>query len=400
MKILSRQDLFKKLSAIIASRAIETIPKLVLLEVLSFFEADEGAIYTKSKEEGFTLLTHDHCRVQDTCCLRKESYYEKSVVESLSRTKQTALFERVKEAQEKGDLPTMANACKALAYTPLLIDEEVIGIIILSWCGEKRFKEYDEELLETIGNIVGIGLYNGKLIDSLKKREEQLQFVLQALIHAKEEEGKRISRELHDEVGQDLTSISLRLKMLQDETDLETIYDRLNGLRILVTETLSEVQRISMDLRPTALDDLGLIPSLRWYIEQFRVDNPIEIQFHSPRKLEALTPEVEMVIYRVILEGLMNISRHSKARTAEVVLAVERECLTVDIRDDGIGMDSSPSKAWGLGILGMQERIKAQDGQLHIQSEPDKGTHLRVFLPYPRGDKSSSAMKGRINDGG
>lgn len=384
MKILSRQDLFKKLSSIIASKAIEAIPSLILIEILAFFEADEGAIYTRSHDEGFTLLTHEHCRAQNSCCLRKELYYEKAVVESLSLTKQTALLEDVKDAQGKGDLPMMANACQALAYTPLLIDEEVMGMIILSWCGEKKFKKYDEELLETIGNIVGIGLYNGKLIDSLRKREEQLEFVLQALIHAKEEEGKRISRELHDEVGQDLTSISLRLKMLQDETDLETIYDRLNGLRILVTETLSEVQRISMDLRPAALDDLGLIPSLRWYIEQFRVDNSIEIRFHCPRKLEALTPEVELVIYRVILEGLTNISRHSKARTAEVSLAVAEGLLTVDIRDDGIGMASSSSKVWGLGILGMQERIKAQDGQLHIQSERDQGTHLRVSLPYPR----------------
>ena len=170
---------------------------------------------------------------------------------------------------------------------------------------------------------------------------------MRAAIDAQEIERKRLSRELHDEIGQAITAILVRLKTLQDETDLELIQDRLNGLRYITAHTLEEVRRLSSDLRPAVFDDLGLVPAIRWYIDTYCSNTGLQINFQTNNIEERLPGDLETAIYRAVQEGLTNISRHAQAKTADILLQLKKDEIILVISDDGKGMQPlSYSNGW------------------------------------------------------
>lgn len=221
---------------------------------------------------------------------------------------------------------------------------------------------------------------NNHLITDMRQKEDELRLALRRAVDYQEEERKRISRELHDEIGQALTSILIRLKSLQDATDLEVIADRINGIRSLASQTIEEMRRLSMDLRPAALDNLGIIPALRWYIGQSMEQNEIEIQFIAPERMERLPPEVEIVLYRVAQEGLNNAIRHSQAKHIEVKLDHTPRFVWLSIRDNGHGFDPDTLHR-GLGLVGVRERVELLKGNCRIDTQRGNGTRLWVEIP-------------------
>ena len=235
------------------------------------------------------------------------------------------------------------------------------------------------DLLRQQGEAQRLCQENGRLLADLHAKNARLQYLLRHATTAQEEERKRLARELHDETGQALTSILLRLKVLQDETDLEVIQDRLNGLRYLTSQTLEEVRRLSVDLRPAALDDLGLVPALRGCVQRYAERSDVEMVFSAPTALARLSPEVEIILYRAVQEGLTNIVRHARARHASV--SVERcgTTLRLLVVDDGVGFTYDAST--GNGLAGMRERVLMAGGTLSIASQPGAGTRILIELP-------------------
>jgi len=225
---------------------------------------------------------------------------------------------------------------------------------------------------------------NNRLITETRQKEAELRLALKRAVDSQEEERKRISRELHDEIGQALTSILIRLKSLQDVTDLEVITDRINGIRYLASQAIEEMRRLSMDLRPAALDNLGIIPALRWYIGQSMEQNQIEIQFIAPERMERLPPEVEIVLYRVAQEGLNNAMRHSQAKRIEVKLDLTPRFIWLSISDNGQGFDADTLHR-GLGLVGVRERVELLKGQCRIDTQRGKGTRLWIEIPLAEG---------------
>lgn len=221
---------------------------------------------------------------------------------------------------------------------------------------------------------------NNRLITETRQKEAELRLALRRAVDSQEEERKRISRELHDEIGQALTSILIRLKSLQDVTDLDVIADRINGIRYLASQTIEEMRRLSMDLRPAALDNLGIIPALRWYIGQSMEQNQIEIQFIAPERMERLPPEVEIVLYRVAQEGLNNAIRHSQAKHIEVKLDHAPRFVWLSISDNGQGFDAATLHR-GLGLVGVRERVELLKGQCRIDTQRGNGARLWVEIP-------------------
>ncbi len=224
---------------------------------------------------------------------------------------------------------------------------------------------------------------NRHLLAEVSANSGRLQQLLRHATSAQEAERRRLARELHDETGQALTSILLRLKVLQDETDVDVIHDRLNGLRYLTSQTLEEVRRISMDLRPTALDDLGLVPAIRAGVTQYAERGSIDITLTAPTGLGRLSPEVEIVLYRAVQEGLTNVMRHAQARRAWVTLERRVDCVHLSIIDDGIGLDPA-RRGNGLGLEGMRERVLMAGGTLRVDAPESGGT--RVVIEIPVGD--------------
>lgn len=246
-------------------------------------------------------------------------------------------------------------------------------------------RESRAALLEQQAASQQLCLENSRLLAEVRANSERLQQLLRHATNAQEAERKRISRELHDETGQALTSILLRLKVLQDEQDVDVIHDRLNGLRYLTSQTLEEVRRLSMDLRPTALDDLGLAPAVKGYVQQFAERSGIETSFSAPTILARLSPEVEIAVYRAVQEGLTNVMRHADAHHVGVSLAQTPDRISLTITDDGVGMDQDALAGGGLGLAGMRERVMMAGGTLRVATQPGLGTRILIELPLGQG---------------
>lgn len=221
----------------------------------------------------------------------------------------------------------------------------------------------------------------------LERSNELRTELLHKVVSAQEDERQRISRELHDETGQALTSLLVQLKILDNCTTLEEVQDQVKGIRHLTLRTLHEVRRLAADLRPAALDDLGLISALEGYIDDYANKSGLHVDF-QPRNMESerLPRDMEIVLYRVIQESLTNILRHANAAHVSVVIERQTTRLHLSVIDDGCGFDMERMlgmKNRGLGLLGMQERIELLGGTLMFDSRPGQGTRVAVELSLP-----------------
>jgi signal transduction histidine kinase len=204
--------------------------------------------------------------------------------------------------------------------------------------------------------------------------------VLRRLDRAREEEVKRLAHELHDEAGQMLAVVHLDLDRVANELP-PGFRDRLEPVRARLRDVELQLRRISHEMRPTALDDLGLLPALRFLGEGVarRASITVRVEDELDRRL---SPEVETVLYRAVQEALTNVARHAEATRVTVRLEHEDGLVVLSVTDDGVGFD--PGRAGdgaGLGITGMRERLASIGGTLEIRSTPGKGTMLRAPIP-------------------
>ncbi len=218
---------------------------------------------------------------------------------------------------------------------------------------------------------------------------EDLQRLSAQLMNAQEAERKRISRELHDELGQALTAMRINLASL--ESDLLPTLSAANGEKLVETgrlldEILDHVRELSLAFRPTMLDELGLVPTLRWYADRYAKRLGIEVEFEASGLENRLPTEIETALYRVVQEALTNIARHAQARRVHLHLARKGSKVTASIQDDGAGFDLEKRTATGppdsgAGLIGMRERIALLGGTFSLQAAPGRGTRLSVVVP-------------------
>lgn len=262
----------------------------------------------------------------------------------------------------------------------LRVKGESIGTLSVGYQIPRQISRTRLAWFEAMTNLISVSLYNAQLLTDLHAKQAALQEAWKAVTDVQEMERSRLSRELHDEVGQALTSLMLRMKALQSETDVEMIGDRLNGLRYLTGKTLEEVRRISMDLHPVVFDELGLIPAIRSYVRECATWARVEITFEIRGTVVQLRPELEIACYRAVQESLTNIVRHAHADKACVVLAYGSNGVTLTVKDNGIGMpDAQPLP--GIGLTGMRERIHLVGGTMEIVSNPGEGVALSIAFP-------------------
>jgi two-component system sensor histidine kinase UhpB len=223
---------------------------------------------------------------------------------------------------------------------------------------------------------------------------------LSQIIEAQENERKRISRELHDEIGQALTAIKFNLDIMDRDlpSTFLVIRERLGEAKSLSNQTLAAMRQLSMDLRPTMLDDVGLIPTLRWYIQNFSNRLDIYSNFQAIGLEEKLPPQIETAFYRIIQEALNNVAKHAEATRVEISLERSDSIISVSVTDNGRGFDLDKvlrpeSLEKGFGIIGMQERVSLLWGKMDIQSRPDFGTYIYIEVPYPERDGADEKDK-------
>jgi signal transduction histidine kinase len=221
------------------------------------------------------------------------------------------------------------------------------------------------------------------MVDRLQQSFEQLRALGASLQIAREEERRRIAREIHDDLGQALTAIKIALSSLMLELPGQhRPSKRAESIVKLIDETISSVRRIATELRPAILDDLGLVAAIEWAAEEFETRTGTKCQLNLPAGPMIIDQERATAVFRIFQEALTNVARHSGATQVDVRLTVDNGELTLEVHDNGIGAgDERLSTSQSLGIMGMRERAVLLGGEFTIRAEPDAGTTIKVRIP-------------------
>ncbi len=199
------------------------------------------------------------------------------------------------------------------------------------------------------------------------------------LVRAQEEERRAISRELHDEVGQSLSAIVMETDNLLDFDHAAEVRSRLEAVHELAARTVEETRNMSLLLRPSMLDDFGLVPALQWQARDAMRRTGLRVQVDAPEMADGLPEEHKTCIYRIVQESLNNAARHAQASAVQVTVRRDAAQVLVSVQDDGSGFDTKWTR--GLGLLGMEERVRHLGGRFEIDSKPGRGTFIRAALP-------------------
>ncbi|MDX6151695.1 sensor histidine kinase [Marinococcus sp. PL1-022] len=255
---------------------------------------------------------------------------------------------------------------------------------------ERRLIQLDEtiERAETLVSQVGI-VYNflagdlqdvGEFVENAREKHE---FGLQ-IIEAQEDERKRVAREIHDGPAQTLAHVLLRSELVEKisrEKSAEEAIQEFRELRVLIRSSLGEVRRIIYDLRPMAIDDLGLVPTLQKYLRHLEDNTGMVTEFTTKGKEARVAPNLEIGLFRIVQEAAQNAYKHAKPDLLRVQLEQRPTSITILIKDDGKGFDVNKERDKSFGLLGMRERVNALGGELTIDSVVGQGTRVKVFVP-------------------
>jgi signal transduction histidine kinase len=268
---------------------------------------------------------------------------------------------------------------------PLLYKDQLLGVVLAAI--ERPLAARDLDLAEAIASQAAAALANASLFESARRHEAELRKLSQMRVQVQEETLRRLSRDLHDGVGQILTAIKLDLALLErsDMGDAEALRARLRGVREQVIELVQEVRTMSQLLRPSMLDDFGLVPTLQFLTERFASRTDLEVELRTPPPETRLPPPLEVLLYRVTQEALTNVANHAKARHVLVQLEVGTREVSLVIADDGVGFDAGrfrrAPQIGGLGLLGMRERVAHYRGRIDIRSRPREGVRITLTIP-------------------
>jgi signal transduction histidine kinase len=259
-------------------------------------------------------------------------------------------------------------------WVPLLVRGRAIGVLAAhdKLGPDVRFTDTDLRLAETFGTRAALAV-------DLSERIAQDSF--RRVVEAQELERRRLARELHDETGQALTSILLGLKTLEEQLADTASRAAAEELRELVVSTLQDVRRLAVELRPSALDDFGLVAALERLTASFTEQTGISVDFQTALADERLPEEVETALYRIVQESLTNVVKHARARRVSILLARKGGTVKAVVEDDGQGFDEARQAGDGYGLVGMRERLALLGGRLEVESGRDAGTTIAAEVP-------------------
>lgn len=270
-----------------------------------------------------------------------------------------------------GALEPSVRPSRSLVF-PLLHQSEVVGQLVVVPLEASPPSSRDLELLATIARRAGPAAQVVRQAHDLKRARERL-------VLAREEERRRLRRNLHDTIGPTLAAISLKTSALRNliERDPNAAQEQLLELRDQIHSVITDIRRVAYDLRPPALDELGIVPAIRERARQFSTGG-LQIVVDAPDQMPALPAAVEVAAYRIVMEAVMNVSRHAHARLCSVHLSVNDQ-VRIEVADDGVGLPADHRA--GVGMASMRERAAELGGSWTIESVAGGGTRVLAFLP-------------------
>ena len=211
-------------------------------------------------------------------------------------------------------------------------------------------------------------------LSQLRESHDRLESLSRRLVDVQEAERRFVARELHDEMGQILASLKLRLAGGSPQATGE--------VQSILGDLLERVRGLSMTLRPPTLDDLGLLPTLHWHFERYRAETGVRVDFRSDGPVGRFAHEVETAAFRVVQEALTNVARHARVNEVQVRLEARPDVLELRVEDRGVGFEPATARPGGSGgLAGMQERARLLGGQVFVDSAPGRGTRIVALLP-------------------
>jgi signal transduction histidine kinase len=257
---------------------------------------------------------------------------------------------------------------------PLVYQMEMIGQMILApRAPGEPFSQTDRQLLETIARQAGIAAYNVRLTQDLQRSRERL-------VTTREEERRRLRRNLHDGLGPILASMSFKLDAVHNlaDRDASAVKKMVAELKMQMQDALADIRRIAYDLRPPALDELGLVGALKEHIASHNQVHKLQITLEAPDGAPSLPAAVEVAAYRIALEAMTNVSRHAGAQHCWVRLSLPDD-LYLEVTDDGCGLPTTVRA--GVGLNSMRERAEELGGTCVTTPMPERGTGVVARLP-------------------
>jgi len=380
-------------AALVSSLELDHTLSLILSSLEQLLDFDSAAIYLLTPSDRLRMVAaRGMPQVEVTMASSKEVErfrLDETVISSRKPLAVTDVRQDPRWTPLKG-----TEYIRSWLGVPLLARGNPIGLVTIDRSTIRPFTPSQITLAEAFARHAAIAIENARLFARVTAQQEQLRKLSIKVVEAQEEERRRISRELHDEMGQALTAIKLNLQMLlvslpEEDSFLREQVEEVIGL---TNDSIQEVRRLAMDLRPSILDDLGLVPTLQWYKSQFEKRNDCQLNLSIAPSLPRLTPHTETALYRVMQEALTNVSRHANARCVEISLSADETGAYCSIVDDGRGFSPGAENVSGVGLTSMQERIEALDGEFNLASRPGKGTTITIFIP------ASTAFNPEEND--
>jgi len=381
-KAVSRLTATNAVSEILnRSLELEEILEVALEKVLEVTGLDAGLIFTLDEgKQGLDLAAYrgispqtakgvDRLKVGEGFCGRVAQTGEPLVVENTSRDERLTRM----VIREEG--------FQAQLIVPLKSKGKVKGAMAVARRGPREFVPEEIALISTIGNQIGVAIENAQLYQNMR-------FYVRQITQAQEAERERIARELHDDTAQALLVLRRHLGALMASPKQlpKLAVERLEQTRQLTDEILEGVRRFSQDLRPPTLDHLGLLPTLEGLVADLKAQEGIDVQLKVVGSQRRLSPEAELVLFRMVQEALNNVRRHARASKVETTVEFADGRVRLMVSDNGRGFElpsrmSDLAAAGKLGLMGMHERARLLGGALTIQSEVGKGTTVTADLP-------------------
>ena len=276
-----------------------------------------------------------------------------------------------------------SNGLVSFLGLPLTAGGDSLGVLCVYNRDEHEFTNEEIAFFNTVAGQTAIALQNARLFEEVRSSHAQLRDLSRRLLEMQESERRHVARELHDEIGQILTGLKLTLEMTARFPFQESSI-RLGKAQLLVNELISRVRRLSVDLRPSMLDDLGLLPTLLWHIERYTTTTGVEVSFNQHgMEGKRFASQLETAAYRIVQEALTNVARHARVQHAMVHVGCMPDTLVLKIQDEGTGFDFETAIQTGQanGLTGMRERTILLGGELSIDSRRGAGTCIVAELP-------------------
>lgn len=368
-------EIFKRLYR---TTDVDSLLALIVDEAIELAGAERGALVYIQSDNYFVKVAKDNVRRN----MKKEAFHlSKTIVNEAVRRRETMVVTDTWKNNGLAKESVVNLGIRTVITAPIIIENRVIALIYLDSSNPTQ-EEFPERKLQTLRDFAGqveVALAQAQLM-------KQVRLLPKKLVEAQEQERARIARELHDETGQALTSISINLQLL--ETAIGSVGDETIRLFVntkdMVNNVADNLHRLAMDLRPASLDKVGLVASLRQLVNKVGQENSTQASF-TAEGMDGIriSQEAETSLYRIVQEALTNVVRHAHAAQVEVLIRYEKGRLKLTIEDNGNGFEERGEDDDGthLGLVGMRERVSMIGGFFKINSVLKEGTTIIVTLP-------------------